>query len=89
MADAMIKRTIELRVFTENGESGFDPNSKEQSRAIGYLATWAMMAESKPEVVIHIHTNGCIFANYYDGEVHKYQIYAMKDDKSGEYSFHS
>lgn len=29
MADTMIKRTIEFRVFGENGESGFNPNSRD------------------------------------------------------------
>lgn len=90
----LIKRNIEITILVEDDESGFDPHSKNQSNAIGYLATWSVMSETKPEVQITIHTNGSVYGDYYLPDAngkheHKYQIYAMKDPTSGEYSFHS
>lgn len=94
----IVKRTIEIQVFEDDDKPefgpGFDPNCKEQSRAIGHLVGWSLMAENKPEVTISIHSNGCMYADYYLPDAngkreHKYQIYAMKDLTSGEYSFHS
>jgi hypothetical protein len=88
-----ITRTIELKILVDDNDNhSFDGHSRELSRAIGYLASWAIMSDRMSSVKIALDTEGDLFANYFDKDGNqKYYIFGLRDDDSADkqYSFHS
>ena len=88
-----ITRTIELKILVDdNSENAFDAHSRELSRAIGYLASWAIMGDRMSSVRLTLDAEGDLSASYLDKDgSQKYYIFGLRDDDSADkqYSFHS
>lgn len=60
--------------------------------AIGYLAMWALENGNYPHVQIAVNGSGDIYASYWQHEPSgpcAYAIMGQRDQKTGDYSFHS
>ena len=88
-----ITRTIELKILVDDNDNhSFESHSRELSKAIGYLASWAIMGDRTPTVNLSLDVEGDLSASYLDKDGNqKYSIFGLRDDESADkkYSFHS
>lgn len=86
------QRTVQLKLHENFGDVTGYPHSEEVSKAIGYLAGWAMCGESeryKGDVSIWGAENGNLSASYHDRlGMHTYAICGVFGG-DGRYTFHS
>jgi hypothetical protein len=81
-------RTVTIR--TTDKEIEFDPADRKFQAAIGYLSMWAFGSERYVNVQLAYDRDGCIDAVYSDKDGRTtYVIGGIRDEKSGDYSFHS
>lgn len=84
----MQPRTIKLTNSDVDRE--FDPTDRKFQEAVGYLMLWAYGSERYVNLRVAYDREGHLDATYMNaaGEV-TYNIGGIRDEKSGNYSFHS